>query len=182
MNNELNVKINNMQRIQEQSGVFLRKSWKLSEKANGIAKLLGMGSSEVICLVNENLFGEFSEMEPTRLGCPKAIAIPRLMAYVTIILHYRCDPSDRVFHMNTTRKSVYQREPILTSTSWSQDNSNIDEFIQTRGASMKSTVIALRDHEFDKKKRSRKKRTSKRSDVSKPLAVARDVEPIHRHH
>ncbi|KAH3817666.1 hypothetical protein DPMN_119221 [Dreissena polymorpha] len=37
-----------MQRIQEQSGVFLRKSWKLSEKANGIAKLLGMGSSEVV--------------------------------------------------------------------------------------------------------------------------------------
>jgi hypothetical protein len=49
----------------------------------------------VSSLVNETFFGELSEMEPTRLGCPKAVAIPRLMASVTELLHYRCDPSDR---------------------------------------------------------------------------------------
>ena len=46
-------------------------------------------------LVNENFFGELSDMEPTRLGCPKAISIPRLMSTVTEIFHYRCDPSER---------------------------------------------------------------------------------------
>ncbi|CAG2251761.1 unnamed protein product [Mytilus edulis] len=46
-------------------------------------------------LVNETFFGELSDMEPTRLGCPKAISIPRLMSTVTEIFHYRCDPSER---------------------------------------------------------------------------------------
>lgn len=46
-------------------------------------------------LVNETFFGELSDMEPTKLGCPNAVSIPRLMATVTELLHYRCDPSDR---------------------------------------------------------------------------------------
>ncbi|VDI63155.1 Hypothetical predicted protein [Mytilus galloprovincialis] len=46
-------------------------------------------------LVNETFFGELSELEPTKLGCPKAISIPRLMANVTEMQHFRCDPSER---------------------------------------------------------------------------------------
>lgn len=46
-------------------------------------------------LTNETFFGELSEMEETKLGCPKAISIPRLISTVTEILHYRCDPSER---------------------------------------------------------------------------------------
>ena len=49
----------------------------------------------VSSLVNETFFGELSEIEPTKLGCPKAIHIPRLMSTVTELLHYRCDPSER---------------------------------------------------------------------------------------
>lgn len=46
-------------------------------------------------LVNETFFGELSELEPTKLGCPKAVSIPRLMANVTEMQHFRCDPSNR---------------------------------------------------------------------------------------
>lgn len=46
-------------------------------------------------LVNETFFGELSELEPTKLRCPKAVSIPRLMANVTEMQHFRCDPSNR---------------------------------------------------------------------------------------
>lgn len=46
-------------------------------------------------LVNETFFGELSELEPTKLGCPKAVSIPCLMANVTEMQHFRCDPSNR---------------------------------------------------------------------------------------
>ena len=47
-------------------------------------------------LVNETFFGELAEIEPTRLSCPKAVNIPRLMASsVTEIMHYRHNPGDR---------------------------------------------------------------------------------------
>ena len=46
-------------------------------------------------LVNETFFGELSDMDVTRLGCPKAVNIPRLISTVTEIHHYRRDPSDR---------------------------------------------------------------------------------------
>lgn len=46
-------------------------------------------------LVNETFFGELSELEPTKLGCPKAVSILRLMANVTEMQHFRCDPSNR---------------------------------------------------------------------------------------
>jgi len=46
-------------------------------------------------LANETFFGELSDMETTRLGCPKSVSIPRLMSTVTEIHHYRCDPSVR---------------------------------------------------------------------------------------
>jgi hypothetical protein len=46
-------------------------------------------------LVNETFFGELSDLEPTKLGCPKAISIPRLISTVTEIQHYRCDPTRR---------------------------------------------------------------------------------------
>lgn len=49
----------------------------------------------VSSLVNETFFGELSSMEATRLGCPKAISIPRLISTVTELLHYRCGQSDR---------------------------------------------------------------------------------------
>jgi hypothetical protein len=49
----------------------------------------------VSSLVNETFFGELAEMEPTHLGCPKAVQIPRLMSTVAELLHYRCNPDER---------------------------------------------------------------------------------------
>lgn len=49
----------------------------------------------VSSLANETFFSELSDMDTTRLGCPKAVNIPRLMSHVQEIQHYRCDPSDR---------------------------------------------------------------------------------------
>ena len=46
-------------------------------------------------LENESFFGNLSEMDPTKLGCPKAVNIPRLMANVSEVLHYRQDPTSR---------------------------------------------------------------------------------------
>ena len=46
-------------------------------------------------LANETFFGEISQMETTRLGCPKAVSITRSMSTITEILHYRSDPSER---------------------------------------------------------------------------------------
>ena len=49
----------------------------------------------VSSLVNETFFGELQDLEPTRLGCPKAVNIPRMMATVTEIMHYRHNPQNR---------------------------------------------------------------------------------------
>ena len=49
----------------------------------------------VSSLVNETFFGELGEMEATKHGCPKAVAIPRLMSSVTEVMHYRHNPNDR---------------------------------------------------------------------------------------
>lgn len=46
-------------------------------------------------LVNETFFGEISDMEPTKLGCPKAVTMPRLMAHVTELMHFRHNPENR---------------------------------------------------------------------------------------
>ncbi|CAG2257675.1 unnamed protein product [Mytilus edulis] len=129
-------------------------------------------------LVNETFFGELSDMEPTRLGCPKAISIPRLMSTVTEIFHYRCDPSERSFRINTTRKAVYPEVQL------------VDNFVQPVDVNMQDVSsdlylrsITLRDHLFDKPiRRRRKQRTTKRSDVSKPGEVARGCLPIRQHH
>ena len=43
----------------------------------------------------ESFFGDLSDMEQTKLGCPKAIHIPRLMACTTEINSYRHDPVNR---------------------------------------------------------------------------------------
>lgn len=50
-------------------------------------------------LVNETFNGYLSELEPTKLGCPKATGIPRLMSTVTEILHYRHNPKNRLVHI-----------------------------------------------------------------------------------
>ena len=49
----------------------------------------------VSSLVNETFFGEQQDLEATRLGCPKAVNIPRMMATVTEIMHYRHNPQNR---------------------------------------------------------------------------------------
>ncbi len=49
----------------------------------------------VTSLANETFFGEMSELEQTKLGCPKAIHVPRLIAGVTEVLHYRHNPQAR---------------------------------------------------------------------------------------
>lgn len=52
-------------------------------------------SRAISSLVNETFFGELAELEPTKLGCPKAISIPRLISTVTEIQHFRCNPTSR---------------------------------------------------------------------------------------
>ncbi|CAH1779700.1 unnamed protein product [Owenia fusiformis] len=66
----------------------------------------------VSSLVNENFFGELSEVEPTKLGCPKATHIGRLMSTVTEVLHYRHNPSCRSFAMSTSRRPVYPQQKL----------------------------------------------------------------------
>lgn len=46
-------------------------------------------------LQNETFFGQMSDMEPTKLGCPKAIAVPRLMSTITELMHFRHNPDLR---------------------------------------------------------------------------------------
>ena len=49
----------------------------------------------VSSLVNETFFGEMADMKQTKLGCPKAISVPRLMSVVTELMHYRHNPENR---------------------------------------------------------------------------------------
>ena len=49
----------------------------------------------VSSLVNETFFGELQELEPTRLGCPKAVNVPRMMSSVTEMMHHRHNPRNR---------------------------------------------------------------------------------------
>jgi hypothetical protein len=46
-------------------------------------------------LINETFFGEMTDMEQTKLGCPKAVTIPRLMSNITELMHYRHNPENR---------------------------------------------------------------------------------------
>ena len=46
-------------------------------------------------LENETFFGSLTDMDPTKLGCPRAVNINRLMAMVTEVMHYRQDPECR---------------------------------------------------------------------------------------
>jgi hypothetical protein len=47
-------------------------------------------------LENETFFGVLTDIDPTKLGCPKAININRIMTNVTEVLHYRQDPTTRL--------------------------------------------------------------------------------------
>lgn len=67
-----------------------------------IAKSGTYNQRAISSLANETFFGELSDMDVTRLGCPKAINIPRLMSTVAEIQHYRCDPSDRYLDCHFT--------------------------------------------------------------------------------
>ena len=58
--------------------------------------ILGTYSHRAIgTLPVESFFGDLSDMEQTKLGCPKAIHVPRLMACTTEINTYRHNSSDR---------------------------------------------------------------------------------------
>ena len=46
--------------------------------------------------MNETFFGQLGEMDVTRLGCPKAVNIPRMMSNVTEMMHYRHNPHNRL--------------------------------------------------------------------------------------
>ncbi|XP_071133796.1 uncharacterized protein [Mytilus edulis] len=129
-------------------------------------------------LVNETFFGELSELEPTKLGCPKAISIPRLMANVTEMQHFRCDPSERAFNINTSRRPVYPQHSLLPVT----DKTEICVATYTE-CNHQIPQIYPRNHTFDSPSRlNKKQRKSKRSDVSKPNAVSRGCLPIRQHH
>ena len=60
-----------------------------------VVKSGSFNQRSVSSLVNETFFGELSEIEPIKLGCPKAISIPRLMSTVTELQHYRSVPAER---------------------------------------------------------------------------------------
>lgn len=60
-----------------------------------IVKCEKFNQRSISSLVNETFFGELSEMEPTKLGCPKAVSIPRLMSTVTELYHFRSNPNNR---------------------------------------------------------------------------------------
>ena len=46
-------------------------------------------------LENETFFGSLSELDPTRLGCSRAVNVNRLMANIAEVQHYRQDPDSR---------------------------------------------------------------------------------------
>ncbi|XP_063437489.1 uncharacterized protein LOC134718729 [Mytilus trossulus] len=139
-------------------------------------------------LANETFFGELSQMEDTRLGCPKAISITRLMSTITEILHYRSDPSDRSFSITSTRKCVYPVPSLLNDTrSTAENNDTLEEskpsLIDIQQEDGKIKIIQLKDHFFDSVLRKRKKqRQSKRSDISKLHEVTRGCLPVRQYH
>ena len=49
----------------------------------------------ITSLTNETFFGDMTDMEPTKLGCQKAVSIRRLISNVTELMHYRYNPSSR---------------------------------------------------------------------------------------
>ncbi|KAH3805400.1 hypothetical protein DPMN_133703 [Dreissena polymorpha] len=53
-------------------------------------------------LVNKTFFGELSDLEPTKLGCPKAISIQRLTSIVIEMQHFRCNPTMRQVYLCKT--------------------------------------------------------------------------------
>ncbi|XP_062568363.1 uncharacterized protein LOC134230546, partial [Saccostrea cucullata] len=125
-------------------------------------------------LVNETFFGELSELEPTKLGCPKAVSVPRLMANVTEMQHYRCDPSDRAFHICTTRKSVYPNEKLMEPLYHTFEQNEVQEICYLRPVSL----ISPRNHAFDAPELFGKRQLkSKRSDISQPSGVSRGCLP-----
>lgn len=75
-------------------------------KLYAIAKSGTYNQRAISSLANETFFGELSDMDVTRLGCPKAINIPRLMSTVAETQHYRCDPSDRYLDCHFTIISI----------------------------------------------------------------------------
>ncbi len=61
----------------------------------GVVKGGTYNARSVSSLANETFFGEMAELEPTKLGCPKATHCPRLVSTVTEIMHYRNNPQNR---------------------------------------------------------------------------------------
>ncbi|CAC5400819.1 unnamed protein product [Mytilus coruscus] len=133
-------------------------------------------------LANETFFSELSEMEPTKLGCPKAVNIPRLMSTVTELHHFRSNPNDRSFKIVTTRKSVYPSPDLVEHVEDDAVSHQCDQIEEMDTSPIKISSINLREHAFDRAKRKRKKRVTKRSDVSMPNQVARGCMPIRFHH
>ncbi|XP_061162872.1 uncharacterized protein LOC133172082 [Saccostrea echinata] len=102
----------------------------------GIANGKSYNQRSLSSLVNETFFGELSELEPTKLGCPKAVSVPRLMANVTEMQHYRCDPSDRSFHIYTTRKSVHPNEKLLKPLNHAFEQNEVQEICYPSSVSL----------------------------------------------
>lgn len=133
----------------------------------------------VSSLVNETFFAELSDLEPTKLGCPKANLIPRLMSTVTELLHYRHVPESRSFHMRTSHNPVYPVHEVddhalhVDSPERVNEPSKIPRVI---------TDIVIKDHFFDTKERCRtKRRKAKSNEVSKPKDIARGVHGVRQH-
>ena len=61
----------------------------------GIVKGKAMNARAIGSLQNETFFGEMTDMEQTKLGCPKAVSIPRNLSTVTELMHYRNNPNNR---------------------------------------------------------------------------------------
>ena len=124
-------------------------------------------------LVNETFFAELAEIEPTKLGCPKAVAVPRLMSTVTELLQIRFLPN-RGFNMRTSRNPVYPVHEIdADEATHVEDESNHGS---SDALPRVTTTTALKDHFFDTAGRSpTKKRIAKADNVSKPHDISWDM-------
>ncbi|CAH1789092.1 unnamed protein product [Owenia fusiformis] len=136
-------------------------------------------------LVNENFFGELSEIEPTKLGCPKATTVGRLMATVTELLHYRHNPLCRTFQMSTAKRPVYPQHKLDEQAPSNPEENFVPDEIKFNASTnkMEISAIHLRDHYFDSVKRAaRKQRKGKAGDVSNPRAPSRGALPVRQYH
>ncbi|CAC5367690.1 TBCD [Mytilus coruscus] len=82
-----------------------------------------------------------------KLGCPKAVNIPRLMSTVTELHHFRSNPNDRSFKIVTTRKSVYPSPDLVEHVEDDAVSHQCDQIEEMDTSPIKISSINLRVRE-----------------------------------